>query len=444
MAKKKKPSKSSLKKAKKAKKTSGTIKLDHITKIEGHANLTIHIEKGKVKKAKLDVFESARFFESLVLCRRYDEASPLTSRICGICSPSHALTSILATEDAFGVKVSEQTDKLRDLLLYGTVFQNHVLHLYILALPDYLGFESAIAMASKYRDEVQMALKLKQLGNELVTAVGGREIHPITAVVGGFSVIPEQRRLDELLGKFKSMRHYALKTVELFSKIEYPALRRKSQAFALVNDTHSFYKGKINCVGGTCLPEKNYQDVFEEHIKKGSTAKVVLYREKPFCNGALARMLINGGSLSEGAKKYAKRLDFQNPFHNNIAQAIEVLHCFDRIIEILQALRVKPELPAEFTPRAGRGIAFTEAPRGLLVHDYTYDANGHIMKANIITPTAQNLKQMEEDLKVMLPPMIKAGMPEKKIKRNIEMLIRAYDPCFSCSAHFLKMKMRVG
>ncbi|MFO8016924.1 MAG: Ni/Fe hydrogenase subunit alpha [Candidatus Woesearchaeota archaeon] len=418
------------------------IKVDHITKIEGHAKLNVKIDNGQVKKAKLSVFESARFFESLVLCRRYDEASPLTSRICGICSPSHAITSILATENAFNIKVSEQTHMLRDLLLYGTVFQNHVLHLYILALPDYFGYDSAIAMASKYRDKIQMALRLKQLGNELVTVVGGREIHPITAVVGGFSKIPEQERLDQLLEKFRKLRPYAEKTVDIFSKLKYPKLKRDSQAFAFVNDKHSFYKGKINCVGGECIPKENYDNVFEEHIKKGSTAKVVLYRNKPFFNGALARLMVNGDSLSKDAKKYIDRVDFSNPFHNNLAQAIEVLHSFDRIIEILENLKVKDEKPVDFKVKAGRGIAYTEAPRGLVVHDYTYDKNGHMMKANIITPTTQNLKQMEEDLKTFLPPLL--SRPKETIKQQIEMLIRAYDPCFSCSAHFLDLKMERG
>ncbi|PIN86817.1 Ni/Fe hydrogenase subunit alpha [Candidatus Woesearchaeota archaeon CG10_big_fil_rev_8_21_14_0_10_44_13] len=433
---------STSKKSASAKKISaGTrkIRLDHITKIEGHAKLSVNIEDGKVKKAKLDVYESARFFESLVLCRRYDETSPLTSRICGVCSPSHALTSILATENAFGVKVSRQTEILRELLLYGTIFQNHAVHLFVLALPDYLGYESVIEMASKYKDEVLMGLKIKQLGNELVTVVGGREIHPITAVVGGFSIIPEQRRLDGLLEKFRSMRPYAVKAVELFSKLKYPYFRRKSQAFALVNDTHSFYNGEINCVGGVCIPEEEYQNVFEEHIKKGSSAKVVLYRGKPFFNGALARLLVNPEGLMPEAKKYLKLVDFNNPFHNNLAQAIEILHCFDRIIGILESLRVVHEDPVPFTPKAGRGIAYTEAPRGLLVHDYTYDDRGHVMKSNIITPTAQNLKQMEDDLKKFLPPLL--DKPQAFIKLQIEMLIRAYDPCFSCSAHFLELKI---
>lgn len=416
-----------------------TIKLEHITKIEGHAKLTLLIEKNKLKKVKLDVYESARFFESLVLCRKYDQLSPLTSRICGTCSPSHAITSLVATENAFNIKVSEQTKTLRDLLMYGTIIQNHAMHLYLLVLPDYFGYESAIEMASKYKKEVLMGLSLKKLGNELVTVVGGREIHPISAVIGGFSKIPEQDKLKEQLGKFKQMKKHAIATADLFSKLTYPKFSRETQAFGLVNKTHSFYQGKINCVGGICFPEQSYDNIFEEHLKKGSTAKVVLYKNKPFFNGALARLLVNRDSLSKDAKKYLPKIDVNNPFHNNLAQAIELVHSFDRIIEILEGIKVHDEEPVKFNVKAGRGIAVTEAPRGLLFHDYTYDENGHCMKANIITPTAQNLKQMEEDLKLMLPSLL--SKPESTIKKHVEMLIRSYDPCFSCSSHFLEMKI---
>jgi coenzyme F420-reducing hydrogenase alpha subunit len=424
----------------KAEKGTRTIRLEHITKIEGHAKLNVLVENNKLAKVDLDVFESARFFESLVMCRRYDDVSPLTSRICGICSPSHSITSLMATEDAFRIKVSEQTHTLRDLLLYSSVFQNHVLHLYMLALPDYLGFESAIAMASKHKDAVLRALNLKKLGNELVTVVGGREIHPFTSIIGGFSKVPEKRQVDDLLNKFKIMRKDAESTVDLFLKLKYPKLERDAQAFAFVNKDHSFYRGKINCDGNLCYSEKEYQNVFEEHVQQGSSAKFVLYKGKPFFNGALARMIINSDSLSDGAKKYVDKLNLKNPFHNNAAQAIEVLHCFDRIIEILEKPNFHDEDPVEYKVQAGRGVAYTEAPRGLLVHDYTYDNTGHLMKANIITPTAQNLKQMEEDLKIMIPPML--NKPEQVIKSQIEMLIRAYDPCFSCSAHFLDLKIK--
>ncbi|MFH1440109.1 MAG: Ni/Fe hydrogenase subunit alpha [Candidatus Woesearchaeota archaeon] len=430
-------------------KKSRIIKLDHITKIEGHAKINIKIEKNQVKKVKLDVYESARFFESLVLCRKYDELSPLTSRICGTCSPSHAITSLLATENALKVKVSEQTDVLRDLLLYGTAIQNHVMHLYLLALPDYFGYESAIAMASKHKDKVLMGLNLKKIGNQLVTAVGGREVHPITAVVGGFSKIPDNNKLKEQINIFKKARKHAVSTVELFMKLKYPKFSRDTQAFGLVNDTHSFYKGRINCIGGICFPDlngnSNYDNIFAEHIKKGSTAKVVLYKGKPFFNGALARLKVNSDSLSKGSKKYIDKIDFMNPFHNNTAQAIEVLHSFDRIIEILENIKLKQEDVVDFKVGAGsgnsgiRGVAVTEAPRGLVLHDYTLDKDGYCIKANIITPTAQNLKQMEDDLKIMIPTLL--NKPESVLKKNVEMLIRAYDPCFSCSSHFLELNI---
>jgi sulfhydrogenase subunit alpha len=412
------------------------IKMDHITKIEGHAKLSMKIENNQLKRLRLDVYESARFFESLIMCRKYDELSSLTSRICGTCSPSHAITSLLATEKAFGVKVSQQTNTLRDLLLYGTTIQNHAMHLFLLALPDYYNYESAIAMASKHKNLISMGLNLKKLGNQLVTVVGGRDIHPITAVVGGFSKIPEKERLDEQLKQFKKGRKLAKDAVELFLKLKYPEFNRETQAFGLVNDQYSFYKGNINCMGRICYSKSGYKDVFKEYLKEGSTAKVVLFKGKPFFNGALARLIVNGDNLSKGSKKYLKDVDFNNPYHNNIAQGIEVLHSFDKVIEILEQKKFKSEDPVSFTPKASQGVAITEAPRGLLVHDYIFNKDGFCEKSNIITPTAQNLKQMETDLKQMVPTLL--NKPEHILKRNVEMLIRAYDPCFSCSSHFLE------
>mgnify|MGYP006431279737 FL=1 len=279
-------------------------------------------------------------------------------------------------------------------------------------------------------------MKILFLLGKIPPVVGGREIHPITAVVGGFSKIPEKERLKDLLIKFKKAKKLAKASVDLFAKLKYPNFKRETQAFGLTNKTHSFHKGKINCVGGICFQEKDYNTIFDEHVKKGSTAKVVLYKGKPFFNGALARLQVNGNSLSKDASKYLNKIDFENPYHNNIAQAVEVLHSFDRIIEILETLKPKQEDVVDYKVKAGRGVAITEAPRGLLLHDYTISKDGFCRHSNIITPTAQNLKQMEEDLKLMIPSLL--NKPESVLKRQVEMLIRAYDPCFSCSSHFLE------
>ena len=418
------------------------IHLNHITKIEGHAELDVKIKDSKVEKVNLKVFEGPRFFEAIVKGRKYDEVPFLTSRICGVCSIAHLLTSIMAVEDAMGVQVSEQTNVLRELLYNGNLIQSHVLHLFFLTLPDYLGFPNAIAMAGKHKDKLNLALKLKQLGNEFVSLIGGRELHAITPVVGGFSKLPSAEKLSELLVKLKDARAGLEDELEIFLEMSYPELSRKSLLFSLVSeDTYPVVNGKIGCQGDTCIEGDNYDKYFREFIKKGSTSKTVLFENEPFMVGALARVYHNKDMLSPAAQKFLEKLPGglpeNNPFYNNAAQAIELVHLFDRCIELLEKLKPEKEGLCDVKVAAGRGVAVTEAPRGLLFHDYKFDKNGYVEEANIIPPTTQNLKRMEDDIKLLLP----AVMHKKKneIVLDIEKLIRAYDPCISCSAHFLKV-----
>jgi len=415
------------------------IKLHHLSKIEGHANLTIRIDNGKVKQASLNVIEGARFFEAIVRGRKYDEVSILTSRICGVCSPIHAISSILAVEHAFGTKVTHQTKLLRELLILGGIVQSHVMHLYFLVLPDYKGYSSAISMASDYKSVISKALKLKALGNDILIAVGGREVHPFTCVVGGFSRMPDKKELGILLKRLKEAKKDVLETAKLFTSLKYPKFERETQHFALHPDKYGYLEGKIICVGNMCIPTEDYLSHFNERIKLGSTAKFVTAEGKEYMVGALPRINMNYDKLSKDAKKFVNwKIPNYSPFLNNAAQAVELVHAFDRAIEILSTTKWKEEKPVKITPKAGRGIGVTEAPRGILFHDYTFDSKGYLTKANIITPTAQNLKNIELDIKAFLPGILNKSREEVVI--DIEKLIRSYDPCISCSAHFLKVK----
>lgn len=419
-----------------------TIKLDHITKIEGHAQLIVKIDKGKIKKADIKVVEGARFFEAIVKERRYDEVSVLTSRICGTCSPIHVVTALKAVEDAFDVKVSEQTKLLRELMVLGSVIQNHICHCYFLTLPDYLGYESAVQMASKYKEDVKRALRLKELGNEIVAIVGGREVHPMTPRIGGFSKLPEKEDLDYLLDKLKKLKEDAIKTVLLFKSLKYPSFLRETRYFALESDRFDYLNGSISCVGGLCVPTKGYEHHFKEYFT-GSAAKHVVVEGKSYMVGALARLNNNYKKLSKDARDLLKDIDLPNnsPFMNIIAQTIEVVQCFDRCIEILESLELKEEELPKVNLKEARGVGVSEAPRGILFHDYTFDKNGLVTKANIITPTAQNLRSMEDDIKKFLPGIL--SNKKEKIILDLEKLIRAYDPCISCSAHFLEVKFEL-
>lgn len=416
-----------------------TIKLDYITKIEGHAKLRIKVDKGKFKDAKLSIFEGSRFFEGILKGKKYDDLAPISSRICGVCSVAHALASIKAVENAFNVLVSDQTNILRELLTIGGIIQSHILHLYFLALPDYLGYSSAIEMARKHNTKLKTAFRIKNIGNQIVRVVGGRDIHPLAAVIGGFSRLPDKVVLKKLLKDLKAVKKDAVKTVKLFSSFKYPCYSKEADYFALQGGSY-FYSDKIiSCVGKTCIPTNDYERHFQEYFKEGSTAEFVIAGGKSYRVGALARIVNNQNLLSKEAQKYIADINEMRfcPFMNNIAQAVEILEGVNRSIEILENLKLEPEEPAPVDPKQAVGIGAIEAPRGILFHKYCFDSKGYCTSANITTPTSQNLQNIEDNIKIFLPIIL--HKKKENIQLDVEKLIRSYDPCISCSTHFLKI-----
>ena len=419
-----------------------TINLNHITKIEGHAKLHVKIEKNRVEKVKLSTFEGSRFFEGILKGKKYNDISHISSRICGICSVVHSVTALKAIENAFKIKVSEQTNLLRELLLIGGTIQSHVLHLYFLVLPDYLGYENAIKMAAKHKNYLKCALKIKQAGNKVVRVMAGRDIHPIAAVPGGFSRIPKQEDLNELLKQLRDAKKDAQETVKLFKSLKCPKFEKKTEYFSLFGEK-PFYSDKIiKCVGHRCLPTNDYQTHFKEYLKHGSTSEFVVKSGKSYTVGALARVLDNRYFLSKRSQQYTKFIEKQlfNPFMNNLAQAIEIYEGIVRCIDILECNKFKQEPRPKIKPRKATGIGASEAPRGMLFHTYKFDINGCCTFADITTPTSQNLQTMEEAIKEYIDLMLNKKTPKDKIKHEIQKLIRAYDPCMSCSTHFLELK----
>lgn len=420
------------------------INLDTITKIEGHARLDVKIEKGEIKKVQVEVYEGARLFEGILKGRKYDDVHYLTSRICGVCSQAHLIGALKAIEEALDVRASEQTEFLRELLMIGQIIQSHSLHLYFLALPDYLGYDNAIEMASKYKNEVKRALKIKRLGNEICTVIGGREIHSITPIVGGFSKIPRKEEIEKLTKNLKETKEDAIETVNLFENLNYEKFERKTEYVALKKErSYAMMHGSVHSTEGLDIPHELYDKYFQEYTTEYSTSKFVMLKGKSYMVGALARLNLNRAYLLDEAKKMLKNSKFKFPNHspyaNNFAQAIEILHLIERAIEILENLRLRDESLPEVKLREGRGISATEVARGLLFHDYKLDKNGKVLKANILPPTTQNLKNIEEDIKLILPEILNRS--EEEIKLELEKLIRSYDPCISCSTHFLELNL---
>jgi len=377
--------------------------------------------------------------------RTWSEAQTLTSRICGICAVAHSCASLRASEDALGVELTPQTLLLRKLILYGEQIQSHWLHTLFLALPDYLGAPSVLPLAASHPEEIKMALRLKKLGNYIGEVVGGRHVHPIALAVGGSTAVPTEKQLRELKEMMVEMRADVEKAVALFATVQWPDFERETEYLSIRDpEEYAFYQGDlVSSDGGTVKPQQ-YREMIKEKVVEHSTAKHAYCQRDEYQVGALARFNNNYDQLHPEAKKAAEKLGLappsHNPFHINAAQVVEGVHCHERCIEIIDELLeagVKYEAP-EVEVKAGRGVGMVEAPRGLLLHDYTYDDDGVATGANCIIPTAQNYGSIEADMRALVPQILDRSKEE--ITLLLEMLVRSYDPCISCSVHLLDVR----
>jgi len=427
-----------------------SIVIDHICRIEGHGGITVNIKDGKVVEVNMDIFEGPRFFEPIVIGRTYDEVAPILMRICAICSAAHTVASLMAIEDAFGVTVSPQTRLLRELLVQGGNIESHALHLFCLAIPDFLGYPSAFALVFDYLQEVKMGLELKKLGNTLQEVIGGRAIHPVNAIVGGFGRVPTREELFDLKKQLKRGLEQCLAGIDLVSSLQVPDFCASPNVYAallLDGPGYSLFGDKIGLsVGGT----KNvsmYKEICKERVVAHSHAKQSWFEDKPFAVGALARIALNGKKLSGEAKNAKEKLGLdvlpENMLYNNAAQAVEMVYSIERSLDIIDELLregIKREEPAEVSIRAGTGTGAVEAPRGTLYHSYSFDEKGRLTEADIVTPTAQNLANIEKDLRVSVKNL--TDEPKESLRSKLEMVVRAYDPCISCAVHLVEVNLK--
>ena len=426
------------------------IELHHITRVEGHGNIYVNVKKGIIEKCEWNISEAPRFFEAMVLGRQWNELHHITSRICGICSIGHTLASLKATETAMGIKISDQDLKLRKLALHAENMQSHILHLGFLVLPDLMGVGSVIPLASSNPEEVKTVLRLHRNANEMSNLLCGRTTHPQRLIPGGFSKIPSMRELAELRNKLKNSISDLKPIAELFKSLanKLPDFARETEFIALTRpDEYALYDGEIASSDTGTAPVNEYLSFTNEYIVPTSTAKRAKHARESYMVGALARLNINFERLSPLAKKTAEMFSLKpvchNPFMNNVAQLVEVVHSVEdsiRLIDELEAagLQRQPDYhKPEVKVKAGRGVGAVEVPRGILFHDYTYNEKGICTKANCIIPTNQNHGNIELDMKTLLPNML--SKTEKEIELSLEMLVRAYDPCISCSTHCIKV-----
>lgn len=417
------------------------IIIDHIAKIEGHMGFVGQILRGNIAQAKLDVQQSARLIEGILIGRRFAEAPLITARICGVCPVVHNLCAIKALENALEIEPSTEIVLLRKILLAAQIIQSHSLHLFFLTLPDYLNLENDLNLTKKYPQETRAALKVKSFSDKLVKIIGGRAIHPTATQIGGFGRYPSKKELKTLLNKIKTSLKSALRVAQIFSSLNYPLFERKTEYISLgLEKEYAFYSGQINTTGQELIPVDEFLPEVQEIETPSDVVKRAKYKGKSFMVGAIARINNNFESLNPRARKvlvqFSSPPSFYNPFYNIFAQAVEVVHFIEEIGKLLEkalAINFSKLSLIQPKPKPSWGVAACEAPRGTLFHIYELDKKGIIRNCNIITPTAQFLENLEEDLKIYLPSL--KGLKPETQRKKIRMLIRAYDPCISCAVH---------
>jgi coenzyme F420-reducing hydrogenase alpha subunit len=425
--------------------TRRTIKVDYLARVEGEGALKVVVRDGKVQAAELSIFEPPRFFEAFLRGRDFAEAPDITARICGICPVAYQMSAVHAMENALGIQVDGPLRALRRLLYCGEWIESHALHIYMLHAPDFLGYDGAIDMARDHADAVRRGLALKKAGNEIVSLLGGREIHPINVRVGGFYRTPRRRELVQLGETMKTAREAALETLTWVSGFDFPDRERDYTFVALRHPSeYPFNEGRIASNRGLDIPVEQYDSHFSEHHLERSTALHALMDDGgSYLVGPLARYALNSDRLSADVRSAARDAGLgpvcTNPYRSIVVRAVEVLHACEEALRLIETYEEPDTAAVPAAPCAAVGHGATEAPRGLLYHRYRIEADGTIIEARIVPPTSQNQASIEEDLASYVGGFL--DLPDRDLQHRCEQTVRNYDPCISCAAHFLRLNM---
>jgi len=434
------------------------INVHHLTRVEGHGNIVVDIAKGKIEKCQWQVPEAPRFFEAMVRGRRYDDIQTIVSRICGICSISHSLVATKAVENALGLQVSEQTDLVRHLMHYSEQLQSHVLHVGYLVAPDLFGEKSVVPLVPKATDAVKTIIKAHRVANQMSALIAGRITHPVTLTPGGMTRVPS---VDELKALKKELEAIVPDLVTICQVVlsvagglpnftrdtEYVSLKQTHPSYKGTLTEYSFYHGDITSTdlnGKADVPVSKWESVANEYVVAQSTAKWAKWHRDSYASGALARFNNQADKISPLGKTVAGMFGLKkgccNPFMNSVAQLAESAHVVEASLEIIDKLLTTGTKfeKAKVTPKAGRGHAGIEAPRGILFHSYEFDKNGECVWGNCCIPTNQNHANIQLDFEKLVPEFMHEG--EDALRQKMEMLVRSYDPCVSCSTHYLDIE----
>ena len=426
-------------------KKNGTIKVDYMARVEGEASLLVKLKGDQVQDVKLKIFEPPRLFEALLHGRHITEAPDITARICGICPIAYQMTSVHAIENALGVKIHPMVRLLRRLLYAGEWIESHVLHIYMLHAPDFLGYRDFVELARDHPQEATDALRMKKLGNSIMSLLGGREIHPVSVTVGGFYKTPSQADLQPLVEELKWALDRACAKAQFLAGFEFPDFEQAYEFVALSHPSeYPLNEGRLVSSRGVNIDASEYEDHFaEQHVKHSNALHSLVRGRGSYQVGPLARFNLNSSKLPEVARQVAERCGLRvpclNPFKSMLARAVETVFAIEESLRVIQTYEPPPAPKAKFEIRAATGQAITEAPRGINFNRYSFDEDGLILSVRIVPPTSQNQKRIEDDLREYVPSIV--TQPMEEITRRCEQAVRNYDPCISCATHFLRVKM---
>jgi coenzyme F420-reducing hydrogenase alpha subunit len=423
-----------------------TVKVNYLSRVEGEGGLYVRVEGGEVQEVKLNIFEPPRMFEAFLRGRYFQEVPDITARICGICPVAYQMSSVHALESALGVTITPEIRLLRRLLYCAEWIESHALHIYLLQAPDFLGYPNAIAMAGDHPAEAGRGLRLKKIGNGLLELLGGRATHPVSVCVGGFYRAPRRTELLTLCDDFRWGLNASIETAKWVSQFKFPDFAPDYEMVSVSHpDEFPMNEGHVVSSGGVDVEPAGFESAFvEEHVAHSTALHSHNVRTgASYFVGPLARVNLNFDKLSPLAQTAARDSGIawpcRNPFAGITARAVEMVHAFEEALGIIDRYEEPASSRVEIELRAGEGSAATEAPRGTLYHRYRIDGRGLVEFAKIVPPTAQNYRRMEDDLRLLLPGVL--DRPDEEVARSCENLVRCYDPCISCSTHFLKVRI---
>ena len=426
--------------------TGRTIRVDTLARVEGEGALFIKMAGERVADIKLKIYEPPRFFEAFMRGRHYSEIADITARICGICPIAYQMSAVHALERALGVRIDPAARLLRRLFYCGEWIESHTLHVYMLHAPDFLGFEDVIAMAGAHREVVEKALRLKKIDNRIVSLLGGREIHPISAAVGGFYKVPTKSQVRELVPDLEWALQASLEAVQWTAGLDFPSFEQDYEFVALRHpDEYPFNEGRVVSNRGLDIDVAAYEDHFaEQHVKHSNALHSVIEDRGSYLVGPLARFNLNFDKLppvaQEAALKVKLKPPVKNPFRSITVRAVELVFACAEALRAISEYEPPAAPHVEVPVRAGTGQAVTEAPRGILYHRYALNDQGLVVTAKIVPPTSQNLRRIEDDLREYAARLV--AWPQEEATWKCEQAIRNYDPCISCATHFLKLEIQ--